>query len=278
MAILASRPLSQAILKTVRAADFPMFAPRWAAFAHRGGAGHPDLVGKENTIAAFRHAVSLGFRYVETDVHATLDDKLVVFHDDNLRRLTGGRGSIADRTLAEIANLQVGRSEAIPTLDEVLETFPDTRFNIDIKNEGAVAALARAIDRHRAHDRVCVASFSKERLRAFRRLMGRRVPTAVSPVGIVWNAYVPFLPRLLNSPGAALQIPVSQPVGSRQIPVLTPRLLRHAHLAGKVVHVWTINDPHEMHRLLDMGVDGIVSDRTDVLKQVFTDRGIWEER
>lgn len=278
MAILASRPLSQAILKTVRAADFPMFAPRWAAFAHRGGAGHPDLVGKENTIAAFRHAVSLGFRYVETDVHVTLDDQLVVFHDDNLSRLTGGRGSIADRTLAEIAKLQVGRSEAIPTLDEVLETFPDTRFNIDIKNEGAVATLVRAIERHRAHDRVCVASFSVGRLRAFRRLMGRRVATAVSPNGILWNGYVPLLPRLLNSPGTALQIPVSQRVGSRQIPVLTQRLLRHAHLAGKVVHVWTIDDPHEMHRLLDMGVDGIVSDRTDVLKQVFTERGIWEER
>jgi glycerophosphoryl diester phosphodiesterase len=262
----------------VRAADFPMFAPRWAAFAHRGGAGHPDLVGKENTIAAFRQAVSLGFRYIETDVNATVDGHLVVFHDDDLTRLTDGRGTVADRTLAEIDKLRVGQSETIPTLDEVFETFPDTQFNIDMKNAGAVAALVRAIDRHRAHDRVCVASFSNERLRAFRRLMGRRVPTAVSPIGIVWNAYVPLLPRLLNSPGTALQIPVSQPVGSRQIPVLTPRLLRHAHLAGKVVHVWTIDDPHEMHRLLDMGVDGIVSDRTDVLKQVFTERGIWEER
>jgi glycerophosphoryl diester phosphodiesterase len=97
-------------------------------------------------------------------------------------------------------------------------------------------------------------------------------------MGVVWNGYVPFLPRLLNSPGMALQIPLTQKVGSRQVPVLTPRLTRHAHLAGKVVHIWTIDDPAEMHRLLDMGVDGIVSDRTDVLKQVFTERGIWEER
>ncbi len=263
---------------TVRAADFPMFAPRWAAFAHRGGAGHPELVGKENTIAAFRHAVGLGYRYVELDVHATLDEHLMVFHDDDLRRLTGGRGTMADRTYAEIATLRVGQSEPIPTLDEVLETFPDTRFNIDIKNAAAVTPLVKTIDRHRAHDRVCVGSFSIERLREFRRLMGRRVPTSVSPVGVVWNGHVPLLPRLLNSPGTALQIPVSRALGSRQVPVLTPRLLRHAHLAGKVVHIWTVDDPAEMHRLLDMGVDGIVSDRTDLLKQVFTERGIWEER
>lgn len=255
-----------------------MFAPRWAAFAHRGGAGHPDLVGLENTITAFRHAVSLGFTYVEIDVHGTLDDHLVVFHDDDLSRVAGGRGSISDRTLAEVKNLRIGKSETIPTIDEVLDTFRDTRFNIDIKNAGGITPLVKAIDRHRAHDRVCVASFSTRRLREFRRLMGRRVPTSVSPFGVVWNGYVPLLPRLLNSPGTALQIPLTQTVGSRQVAVLTPRLLRHAHLAGKVVHIWTIDDPLEMHRLLDMGVDGIVSDRTDLLKQVFTERGIWEER
>jgi glycerophosphoryl diester phosphodiesterase len=255
-----------------------MFAPRWAAFAHRGGAGHPELVGMENTITAFRHAVALGFRYIEIDVHGTLDDQLVVFHDDDLRRLTGSSGAISDRTLAEVSQRRIGDGEMIPTLDEVFETFPDTRFNIDIKNVGAVTPLVKAIDRHRAHDRVCVASFSNERLREFRRLMGRRVPTSVSPIGVVWNGYVPLLPRLLNSPGIAVQIPLTHAAGSRQLPVLTPRLLRHAHLAGKVVHIWTIDDPAEMHRLLDMGVDGIMSDRTDLLKQVFTERGIWEER
>jgi glycerophosphoryl diester phosphodiesterase len=262
---------------TVRAADFPMFAPRWAAFAHRGGAGHPDLLGKENTVTAFRHAVRMGYRYLELDVHATIDEQLVVFHDDDLQRLAGGRGAIAERTWAELSTIRIGRSESIPTLDEVLETFPATRLNIDIKNPGGVAPLVRTIDRHRAHDRVCVASFSVERLREFRRLMGRRVPTSVSPIGVAWNSYVPLLPRLLNSPGVALQVPLTQQVGKRSVPVLTRRLLLHAHLAGKVVHVWTVDDPMEMHRLLDMGVDGIVSDRTDLLKQVFVDRGIWEE-
>jgi glycerophosphoryl diester phosphodiesterase len=255
-----------------------MFSSRFAAIAHRGGARHPDLAGKENTVAAFRHAVSLGYRYVETDVHATRDDQVVAFHDDELSRVSDGRGAIADYSLTEVNRLRVGGSEPIPTLDEVLETFPDTCFNIDIKHAGAITPLAKTIERHRAQDRVCVASFSVERLRAFRRLMGRRVPTSVSTMGVVWNGYMPLLPRLLNSPGVAIQIPVSRRIGSRPVPVLTPRLLRHAHMAGKVVHIWTVDDPLEMHRLLDMGVDGIVSDRSDLLKQVFTERGIWEDR
>lgn len=255
-----------------------MFSSRFAAIAHRGGAGHTDLAGKENTLAAFRHAVALGYRYVETDVHGTRDDQVVVFHDDELSRVSDGRGAIADYALTEVNRLRVGGSEPIPTLDEVLETFPDTCFNIDIKHAGAITPLVKTIERHRAQDRVCVASFSVERLRAFRRLMGRRVPTSVSTIGVVWNGYVPVLPRLLNSPGVAIQIPVTRRVGGRHVPVLTPRLLRHAHMAGKVVHIWTVDDPLEMHRLLDMGVDGIVSDRTDLLKQVFTERGIWEDR
>lgn len=277
-AFLSPRDLVGAILMTVRAADFPMFSSRVSAIAHRGGAGHPDLVGKENTLIAFRSAVALGYRYLETDVHATRDGEVVVFHDDDLSRVTDGRGSIADYTLTEVNRFRIAGTEAIPTLDQVLETFPNTRLNIDIKNPHAVTPLVKTIERHRAQDRVCVASFSIGRLRAFRRLIGRRVPTAVSPVGVAWNGFVPVLPRLLNSPGVALQIPVATQVGRRSLQVLTPRLLRHAHLAGKVVHVWTVDDPLEMHRLLDLGVDGIVSDRTDLLKQVFTERGIWEDR
>jgi glycerophosphoryl diester phosphodiesterase len=255
-----------------------MFSSRFAAIAHRGGAGHPELAGKENTLAAFSHAVSLGYRYLETDVHATRDDQVVVFHDEDLTRVSDGRGAIADYSLTEVNRLRVGGSEPIPTLDEVLESFPDTCFNIDIKHAHAITPLVKLIERHRAQDRVCVASFSVERLRAFRRLMGRRVPTSVSTIGVIWNGYVPVLPGLLNSPGMAIQIPVTRQVGRRQLRVLTPRLLRHAHMAGKVVHIWTVDDPLEMHRLLDMGVDGIVSDRTDLLKQVFIERGIWEDR
>ena len=134
----------------------------------------------------------------------------------------------------------------------------------------------RSIDWHRAHDRVCVGSFGIDRIRAFRALMGRRVATAVSPAGLAYNAYLPLLPRLFNSPGVAFQLPTTHEVKGREVRTLTARLLRNAHAAGKVVHVWTIDDPEVMDDLIDQGVDGIFTDRIEVLKDVLVRRGLWE--
>ena len=183
----------------MRAIDFPFFDTAFAAFAHRGGAKHPDLVGKENSLQAFQHAVDLGYRYLETDVQATRDEQLVAFHDEMLDRVTDSSGSVVDLTYAELQRVRIAGTEPIPRLDDLLDAFPEARFNLDLKHPNAITALVRTIERHRAQDRVCVASFSTERIRAFRRLMGRRVPTAVSPAGAVWNGYLPLLPRLLNS-------------------------------------------------------------------------------
>ncbi len=260
----------------MRARDFPFFDTRVAAVAHRGGAGHPDIIGRENSLAAFQHAVGLGYRYLETDVHATRDGHLVAFHDDVLDRVTDARGPVRDLTLRELENVRIGGSEAIPTLDSLLETFPDSRFNIDIKHRSAVVPLVKAIERHRAQDRVCVASFSADRIRAFRRLMGRRVPTSVSPAAVLWNRGVPMLPRLLNSPGVAFQLPVSHTIWRQEVTLVTRRLLACAHAVGKVVHVWTVDDETLMNELIDAGVDGIITDRTDTLRSVLTARGIWE--
>ncbi len=260
----------------MRARDFPFFDTRFAAFAHRGGATYEPNAGRENTLAAFRTAVGLGYRYLETDVHATRDGRLIAFHDDRLDRLTDLRGRVADLTAADISHARVGGTEPVPTLDALLEAFPDARFNLDLKSSAAVEPLVRTIEWHRAHDRVCVASFDVARLRAFRRLMGRRVPTVVSAAGIVYNAYVPVAPRLFNSPGVTFQLPVSQRFRGREVRALTPRLVAHAHATGKVVHVWTIDDPAQMEELIDRGVDGIFTDRIDLLKDVLQRRGLWE--
>lgn len=260
----------------MRARDYPFFDTRFAAFAHRGGAAYGPNVGRENTLAAFRTAVELGYRYLETDVHATRDGALVAFHDDRLDRVTDGRGLIGELTAAGVARVSVAGSERIPTLDQLLEEFDEARFNIDIKNASAIEPLVRAIERHRAHDRVCVGSFGVDRIRAFRRLMGRRVATTVSPAGTAYNAFAPALPRVFNSPGVALQLPITHLVRGRQVRTLTGMLLRNAHRAGKVVHVWTIDDPATMEDLIDQGVDGIFTDRVDLLKDVLVRRGLWE--
>lgn len=260
----------------MRARDYPFFDRTFAAFAHRGGALIPDNAGIENSLAAFAHAVRAGYQYLETDVHTTRDGVLVAFHDERLDRATDGRGEIANHTAAALADVRIGGREPIPKLDELLDAFPTCRFNIDLKSARAIEPLARTIEAHRAHDRVCVASFGVDRIRAFRKRIGARVPTAVSSVAVAWNAFVPVLPRLLNSPGVAIQLPVSQFVGHTQVRVLTRRLIRHAHAAGKAVHVWTVDEADQMSDLIDFGVNGIFTDRPDVLKDVLVSRGLWE--
>jgi glycerophosphoryl diester phosphodiesterase len=247
--------------------------PRPAAFAHRGGTAHAP----ENSWTAFEHSVKLGYPYLETDARATADGKLVAFHDRTLDRVTGARGPIGARRYADLASIRVAGSEPIPLVEDLLDNWPDIRFNIDLKDEAAISLLPEVLRRTGAWDRVCVTSFSGARLRTFRGLVNRPVCMAVSPVSV---AAVRFLPRA---------VPQARPVvrlGRRlalaharcaQVParVATSAFLRRAHLLGLAVHVWTVNDRAEMARLLDLGADGIMTDQTIMLRDLLTERGQW---
>jgi glycerophosphoryl diester phosphodiesterase len=246
------------------------------AMAHRGF----SLDGLENSMAAFRAAVDLGFRHLETDVHTTADGVLVLFHDKTLDRITEGRGRIADLPASTVDLARIGGTEPIPRFEELIAAFPDVRLNVDVKDWNSVGTLASAIERHGLHDRVLVASFSDRRRRAVLKQLSR---PAASSAGIVSNAVFvllgPVLPAPLMSAVArralrgvhALQVPVHYGA----VPVVTPGFIRRAHRHGLQVHVWTVNEPSEMHRLLDLGVDGIVTDRADLLKAVLQERGTW---
>ncbi|WP_209753617.1 MULTISPECIES: glycerophosphodiester phosphodiesterase [unclassified Arthrobacter] len=241
--------------------------------AHRGFS--PD--GLENSMAAFRAAVELGYRYLEMDVHTTADGVLLVFHDPSLDRVTDGQGRIARLPAGTVARARIGGVEPIPLFEEMVRAFPDVRLNLDVKDWNSVTGLAAAIERYGVHDHVLIASFSDRRRRAVVKQLSR--PVAAS-AGMVSNALFTMLGPVL--PGAvmrrllrgvhALQVPVSY----GGIRVVTPAFVRRAHRHGLQVHVWTINDPAEMDRLLDLGVDGIVTDRADLLKQVLQDRGQWD--
>lgn len=248
---------------------------RFTALAHRGGSDLPANRGRENTIAAFRAATDLGYRCLETDVRSTRDGVPVLFHDDTTDRLTGQPGTIENRTADEVAALRVG-GEPVPTLDDVIEAFPETRFNIDLKGVGSAEAVARSLARHRADRRVLVNSFSPARLSRFRALTRGHVATGVSVPGIVWTRLVPWLPRLLNSPGVILQIPADRRIGRVSLAVAQSGLITRAHAAGRLVHVWTIDDAETMNHLIDAGVDGLITDRPDTLKEVLVARGLWE--
>jgi glycerophosphoryl diester phosphodiesterase len=247
------------------------------AFAHRGGAYHPEIEGLENTLAAFRHAVELGYEYLETDVHVTRDGVLLAFHDTVLDRVTDRGGEIAELTHAEVRRALVGGREGVPMLGELFDAFPEARFNIDIKSEGAVVPLADFIAARQAWDRVLVGSFSRQRLQRFRRLTEGRVPTCATLLEIAVFRAVPsgwLAGRLAGDRSAALQIPHRR----GRITVATRGLVRRAHAAGRHVHVWTIDDAAEMRSLLDRGVDGLFTDRTDILKAVLVERGQWRQR
>ncbi|MGN6128759.1 MAG: glycerophosphodiester phosphodiesterase family protein, partial [Nocardioidaceae bacterium] len=215
-----------------------------------------------------------GYRYLETDVHAPRDGVLLAFHDSVLDRVTDRRGEIATLSYDEVAAAVVGGREQVPTLESLLEAFPHARFNIDVKAEAAVEPLARLIDAHAAHDRVCVGAFSERRLTRFRRLVGPRVATSCGPAVAALTRAAPvrsLVGALTRGRGAVLQVPHRR----GRLTVVTGAFVARAHASGRPVHVWTVDDAAEMHHLLDLGVDGIMTDRTDVLRKVLQQRGQW---
>jgi len=242
------------------------------AFAHRGGAG-PWL---ENTMPAFQNAIDLGYRYIETDVQATRDGVLLVFHDEQLDRLTDRQGVVAEMDFHDVSRALVGGSEPIPRLEELLLVCPDVRLNIDLKSDHAVQPLIRVLRDCDAIDRVCVTSFSGRRIAAVRNALGPRLCTGLGPAGITrmrvgsWSGPFGFLWGGYEA-GCA-QVPIAQ----YGVPLADAAFVAFAHENGLQVHVWTVDDPAEMNRLLDLGVDGLISDQPLILKQALLKRGLWK--
>jgi glycerophosphoryl diester phosphodiesterase len=268
------------------AAPHPFFADTgggpWV-IAHRGGA----LLWPENTLHAFREAAALGVNVLEGDVHATADGALVLLHDETVDRTTDGGGPIAALDLAAVRALDAayrwtpdggatfplrGRGIRIPTVDELLEAFPDARLNLEIKPDEPRLArqLCETIRRHGAAERVLFATFQSSVMAEFRRAcpeVATSTSTAetqrffvIARARLAW-AYTP--------PARAIQVPERR----GRVHVLTPGFAAAARARGMHLHAWTINDPAAMRRLLDLGVDGIVTDRPDLLLEILSRRG-----
>ena len=241
--------------------------PAPLAFAHRGGAGDWP----ENTMPAFEHAVGLGYRYLETDVHATADGVLLAFHDDKLDRVTDRQGEIAALPHAEVAAARVDGREPIPLLEDLLGSFPAARINIDPKHDGSVGPLIDVLRRTDAVDRVCIGSFSDQRLRTLRDRLGPALCTSLGPKEVARLRVDALSGRVHPSRAGCVQIPEQ----FRGVTVTNAAVVRAAHRAGLQVHVWTIDEPEAMTRLFDLGVDGIMTDRPAVLKEVLVGRDQW---
>ncbi|MFG2870572.1 glycerophosphodiester phosphodiesterase [Streptomyces sp. NPDC048338] len=237
-------------------------------FAHRGGSAD----GLENTAAAFRRAAAAGYRYFETDVHTTADGALVAFHDATLDRVTDAAGRIRDLPWDAVREARVAGKEPLPLFEDLLEEFPEARWNVDLKAESSLEPLVELIRRTGAWDRICVGSFTESRVARARRLAGPRLATSYGVSGVLGLRLRSFgIPAALRSGAVAAQVPQSQ----AGVPVVDRRFVRAAHARGLQVHVWTINDPERMNSLLDLGVDGIMTDHLETLRAVLTDRGVW---
>ncbi|UCD81634.1 MAG: glycerophosphodiester phosphodiesterase [Desulfobacterales bacterium] len=259
--------------------DHPYFNPdHFLVIAHRGGRG----LGPENTLFLFRRSVKLGADVLEIDLRSTEDGELVILHDSTVDRTTNGHGPVRDLTLAELKNLDAayhwtpdnggsfplrGNEIRVPTLAEVFGAFPQIRLNIELKESRPEVAtsLCNLIEEYQKSDRVMVASFKAATLKQFRSVCPDVATSAAASEALpfYWLQRI-HLESVYSPPAQALQIP--QYYGEKE--VITPRLIETAHSRNMRIHVWTINDVNRMQRLIDLGVDGIMTDYPDRLLEL----------
>jgi len=237
------------------------------AFAHRGGADEAP----ENSLAAFSRAYDLGYRWFETDVRSTADGELVVFHDPTLRRTTGLPERLDGLEVTDLEQVRPGGEPMLRFVD-LVEAFPDVRFNVDPKDDGAAPLLAHAVRALQLGERVCIASFSDARLSWLRVALGPEVLTALGPREVLRLAGAAKRRATWRLRGHHV---VQVPSGPRWLPLVDRGFVRAAHRSGLDVHVWTVDDPKTMQRLLDLGVDWLMTDRPAVLRDVLHTRGQW---
>ncbi len=269
---------------------------RVIAFAHQGG----SFEGPSSTLAAIAHALEVGASAIELDVHATRDRRMVVCHDETVDRTTNAHGEIAALTLAELRELDNAywwiegetvspghrdeeyvlrgrapedRRYGVATLEEVSEAFPGVVLNLDLKRTGPAVEpyeelLAAELRRLERTDSVIVGSFHDEAIQRFRDLAPEVATSAATHESAAFffshEGDQPVVP-----PADALQVPAT----FGDVAVVTESFVAAAHRAGLAVHVWTVNDVDEMARLVDLGVDGLVSDRPTVLAAYLEGRG-----
>lgn len=242
-------------------------------FAHRGS----RILWPENTMHAFAGAVEgLGYNYLEIDVRLTSDHVPIVFHDAKLNRTTSGNGRVVEHTLAEVQALDAaylfdpdngyplrGTGIGISTLEELYGTWPSVRLNIDLKAPGEEWAVAEVIRAFDAEHRTLIGSFNDRRIARFRRITRGRVAVSAGPTSAASMYVASRRGRTIHRKIQAYQVPFDY----RGV-TIDDKIIDAVHRAGAHIHLWTVNEPDDMRRFIDMGVDGIVTDRPDLLNEV----------
>jgi len=237
------------------------------AIAHRGG----SYLGSENTMEAFENAINMGFKFLETDIQITRDKKLIAFHDDTLNRVTDGKGYLRNKTWNELRKIKVAGKYNIPLLSDILYSWPEINLNIDPKNNSSISTLIEFLKKNNVFDRICIGSFSGKRLDNLRKIFGSALCTSAGPLEVLKLKLSSLNLRNFDIDANCVQVPLKY----FGIKIIDRNFIDFCHELNLKVHVWTINEIQEMEKLLDLGVDGIMSDNLEGLKTVLTKRNIW---
>ena len=240
---------------------------KFLAFAHRGG----NEFAPENSFRAFKSAVDIGYKYLETDVHLTKDGFLIAFHDDTLDRVTDKSGLIRDLTLCEIKKAKIAGTDEIPLLSELLNSFTDCFFNIDCKVDETVQPLINLINNKDFINRVCIGSFSQKRINFIRKSLGREVKTSMGPAEVILSKFLSYTSLGYNFKSSYTSIPIRR----YGINLLDERNINYLKSNNQKVIAWTINDEDQMKMLINIGIDGIMTDNLTLLKKVLIEESLW---
>ena len=245
------------------------FTTPFQPIAHRGGA----LEAQENSLQAFHHAASLGYRYMETDMQVSADGEIYLFHDDSLERVSNGTGVFSDYKAAEIDKLRLHNDEPIPRLADALAALPEAVFNIDIKRANGTEPLAKFLSSHKEADRVIAASFHKDRLARLKELASKPVQVTAVQSDVIKLKLMGWGVPLKKPDVIAAQVPLRH----YGLSIITPSMVSICKKLDIKLHVWTIDDADIMRWLIDCGVDGIMTDRPSLLREVAIEKGCWPE-
>ena len=240
---------------------------KFLAFAHRGG----NEFAPENSFRAFKSAVDIGYKYLETDVHLTKDGFLIAFHDDTLDRVTDKSGLIRDLTGCEIKKAKIAGTDEIPLLSELLNSFTDCFFNIDCKVDGTVQPLINLINNKDFINRVCIGSFSQKRINFIRKSLGKDVKTSMGPAEVILSKFLSYTSLGYNFKSSYTSIPIRR----YGINLLDERNINYLKSNNQKVIAWTINDEDQMKMLINIGIDGIMTDNLTLLKKVLIEESLW---
>jgi glycerophosphoryl diester phosphodiesterase len=244
------------------------------AFALRGGA----LEAPENSMRAFEACMRQGYTYLATDAQATADGVLIAFKDDTLERVTDLRGPVAPRSYADLSAARVSGTEPIARLDEIISSWPAARINIDLRSDSAIEPLSRLISDLSCIDRICLASRSAARLNALRGVWGDKLCTALAP-----RDFAPLMLAMFNLPvgklsGRCVQVSQRVTLGGLSRPLVDGAFLHAAHKHNIPVYVVSVDERAQMEHLIGAGVDGVMTGRPSLLKQVLEDQGLWWDK